>query len=159
MKRGIVSIVKRREAQKEYYQKHSEKIKLRKKKWREEHPEYHKQYRMEHTEQEKIRARKWALNNPDKAKLIERKNRLKKYGITVEIYDEMFKNQNGVCAICLKPELMKCKGTTRGLSVDHNHTTGEVRQLLCDNCNKAIGLLKDSSLLAQNVMNYLIKWN
>lgn len=151
-------IVKRRKTQREYYKKHSEKIRMRKNKWRKENPEYYINYRKEHSKQEKIRAKKWRVNNLEKSNIIVRKSRLKKYGITLDKYDEMFKNQNGVCAVCLKQESVKISGKTKLLSVDHNHTTGKVRQLLCDNCNKAIGLLKDNSLLAKRVEEYLIKW-
>jgi hypothetical protein len=59
-----------------------------------------------------------------------------KFGITPEQYQEMLKAQNGVCAICFQKE------TRRALSVDHNHITGKVRGLLCDDCNHGIGKLK-----------------
>jgi hypothetical protein len=65
-------------------------------------------------------------------------NSLKKYGITEEIYDRFFEAQNGCCAICRKPSDYK------RLAVDHDHLTGTVRGLLCQDCNLGLGLFKDN---------------
>ena len=74
------------------------------------------------------------------------------YGITLAEYDRMYEEQNGVCKICHLPQ--ESKRNTR-LCVDHNHTTGEVRGLLCDSCNRAIGLLKDDPRLLDRAAEYL----
>jgi len=71
-----------------------------------------------------------------------RKMDLAKHGLTLEAYDKMFEQQNGVCAICGLPETRKNQYGTRKLSVDHDHLTGKVRGLLCSNCNQGIGHLK-----------------
>lgn len=63
---------------------------------------------------------------------------MKLYGITLDDYDVMLKSQNGVCAVCHS----SCK-TGRSLAVDHCHSTGAVRGLLCANCNRAIGLFQE----------------
>ena len=70
-----------------------------------------------------------------------RESKLKdKYGINLDDYDRMFEEQNGVCAMCGKPETRKTvTGATYRLSVDHNHLTGQVRGLLCKHHNTAIG--------------------
>ncbi len=57
-----------------------------------------------------------------------------RYGITVDVYDAMLESQGGVCAICRNT----C-ATGKRLSVDHDHTTGQVRGLLCQRCNRGIG--------------------
>lgn len=75
-----------------------------------------------------------------------------KYNITLEQYDEMFEKQNGNCAICGLPELMK------RLSVDHDHETGEVRGLLCQSCNGLLGLAKDNQEILFDSINYLDKY-
>lgn len=71
------------------------------------------------------------------------------YGISLEEYDQMLSDQNGVCAICLLPEIIKStQGRTKSLAVDHCHTTGKVRGLLCINCNTSLGhyeKIKDSA--------------
>lgn len=45
------------------------------------------------------------------------------------------------------------------LVVDHDHTTGKVRGLLCHNCNRALGLLQDNKSYLQSAINYLKKCN
>ncbi len=69
--------------------------------------------------------------------------------ITREWYDEKFKSQNGLCGICEKPDL------TRKLSVDHNHETKKLRDLLCRRCNLAIGQFFDSPYLLRKAADYL----
>jgi Recombination endonuclease VII len=77
---------------------------------------------------------------------------LKRYGLTIEEYDRLLTAQDGVCAIC------KCINENgRDLSVDHDHTTGIVRGLLCQKCNSAIGLLKDDIRLVYRAVVYLLR--
>lgn len=78
----------------------------------------------------------------------------KKYGISLEQYNSMYTTQDGVCAICNRPE---SKGVR--LSVDHNHNSGEVRELLCHRCNVAIGLVGESQEIISKISQYLLKWN
>ena len=75
----------------------------------------------------------------------------KQYGMTVIDYNRMFQLQGGMCAICQihQAELKQA------LAVDHNHTTGKVRKLLCRNCNALLGLAKESIETFENVIKYL----
>ena len=75
--------------------------------------------------------------------------RKKLYGISEERYTELWAQQGGVCAICLQDDEAK------GLGVDHDHETGEVRGLLCTNCNTALGLLRDRPFLLSRAKEYL----
>ena len=54
------------------------------------------------------------------------------YGITIEDYDRMYEEQGGRCAICRTDQP---GGAGERFSVDHDHETGKVRGLLCNNCN------------------------
>lgn len=83
------------------------------------------------------------------------KNLRRAYGIGIEEYDAMFAAQNGLCAACGCPETMKHKGTLKRLAVDHDHSTNEVRALLCHNCNRAVGLLSDDAQKAYALAEYL----
>jgi len=74
-----------------------------------------------------------------------------KYGLTPDEYDELLAAQGGVCAICAGPP----DGRWPRYAVDHDHETGEVRGLLCTRCNRAIGLLRDSTDLVLAVLEYL----
>lgn len=56
----------------------------------------------------------------------------KKFGISIEQYDDILKSQNYSCAIC---EIHESVHKTK-LHIDHNHKTGEIRGLLCDLCNR-----------------------
>jgi len=101
-----------------------------------------------------------------RCKACERNNALKRqYGITVDQYDSMLDAQGGVCVICQEPP------TTKRLAVDHDHaccpmeehktvTCGKcVRQLLCENCNRAIGLLQDNAARIRAAADYIDKWS
>lgn len=74
------------------------------------------------------------------------------FGITLEEYNNMFKHQNGKCAICgiHQFELKK------RFSVDHCHRTGKIRGLLCGNCNKGLGMFADDTGIVESALYYLI---
>lgn len=76
------------------------------------------------------------------------------YGITLEDRNRMFIAQGGACAVCKERLLEQGR---KGLHVDHDHKTGKVRGLLCPNCNYAIGHMRDSSVIARAVAEYLDK--
>lgn len=73
-----------------------------------------------------------------------------KYGLSVEDYLSMLDEQNGVCAICEHT----CASGNR-LCVDHCHSTGRVRGLLCAHCNHAIGKLGDDPQVLRRAAGYL----
>ena len=78
------------------------------------------------------------------------------YNLTHEQYEQMFEAQGGVCAICRQPETAKSRtGALRFLAVDHNHETGDVRGLLCNACNTAIGYFKESTDSMMAAIEYL----
>lgn len=79
----------------------------------------------------------------------------RKYNLTVNSYDKLSVTQNNLCAICHNPETVLYKGSLKILCVDHCHTTGKVRGLLCSRCNKAIGLLEDDMSLLLSAVKYL----
>ena len=81
-----------------------------------------------------------------KEKLLKRK-----YNITVEDYNKLFEEQECKCKICKRHQ----NEITRNLVVDHNHITKKVRGLLCDNCNIALGLIKDNKIILENMIEYL----
>ena len=76
------------------------------------------------------------------------------YGMTFEKYEAMLDEQNNVCAICSSPPPDHHK---KRLNIDHCHTTGRVRGLLCDVCNRALGLFKDSPDVLLKAISYLAR--
>lgn len=82
--------------------------------------------------------RRWRLN-------------LNRLGITPEIWYSMYDRQQGCCAICGKHQ----SNFKRKLDVDHNHTTGKVRALLCSSCNKNVGVYEQH---AEKLAKYLLEY-
>jgi len=84
-------------------------------------------------------------------KTVNRERQLQQnYNITIADYDKMFSLQNGKCLICER-------ASNKRLVVDHNHSTDEVRGLLCNNCNMGIGLLNDNPITLAKAVDYLTK--
>ena len=82
----------------------------------------------------------------------------RRYGISIESYEEMLKDQGGVCFICKKREEQTHQnGKIKDLAVDHCHTTGKVRGLLCGLCNRGLGYFKDNTEYLTNAIEYLTK--
>ena len=73
-----------------------------------------------------------------------------KYDIPPAKYLALAVRQSGGCAICGGKSLRK-----KYLAVDHNHDTGEVRGLLCNNCNSGLGFFKDNAALLRLAAAYL----
>ena len=72
------------------------------------------------------------------------------FGITQADYDAMLEAQGGVCTICGEP----CK-SGRNLAIDHDHETGEVRELLCSGCNTGIGNFRENATALENAAVYI----
>ncbi len=83
-------------------------------------------------------------------KIIRGRNLKALYGISLDEFDALLEQQNGVCIIC---------GNTNRrdepLAVDHDHLTLEVRGLLCTKCNTALGCMGDNPTLLRKAANYL----
>lgn len=90
-----------------------------------------------------------------KKELIANKNLKRLYGISLEQKQQMFTSQNGKCAICFLPITLSGKQSS---TVDHNHSTGKVRQLLCHSCNCGLGNFGESIINLKSAINYLEKW-
>ncbi len=78
----------------------------------------------------------------------------KRYGITLEKYGQMLKEQGGVCAICGERSNHK---TQAHFHVDHDHVTGRVRGLLCIRCNTVIGNSREQTKILENAIKYLYR--
>lgn len=99
-------------------------------------------------------SRKMRKANPDYNKNMFLKRR---YGISIDRYNEMLAEQGGCCAICAKAERNEINGRVLALAIDHDHTTGAVRALLCSACNTALGLFRDDPALLGVAIAYLHK--
>lgn len=104
-----------------------------------------KQRNLKYTFGRSIRAKEKYRNNPE----LKRRSVVHKHGLTVEAYDALMEVQGGVCKICGNPQIDKA------LYIDHDHFTGRIRGLLCNNCNTGLGMFKDNSELLGNAIKYL----
>jgi hypothetical protein len=110
---------------------------------------YDKQRYRNNADRERKRVQEYRKNNPEKVKATNRNTKLKRaYGITQEQFLEISIKQEHKCACC---------GRETKLVVDHCHTTGKVRELLCHNCNTALGLLNEDNTIIQSLSNYIRK--
>ena len=92
----------------------------------------------------------WREANPDKAKESQRGTRRKlEYGLSKEEYNYLINKQEYLCCIC------KCN-IDNGAAVDHCHSSGKIRGILCRQCNSGLGLFKDNIISLQNAIDYLI---
>lgn len=77
------------------------------------------------------------------------------YKLTLDEYQRMHDEQKGLCKICQTEGFLLKECHSLKLVVDHCHTKGNVRGLLCHNCNRALGLLKDNKEYLARAIEYL----
>lgn len=103
-------------------------------------------------------------NKPECRKIYERnrqaRNRTKyMYGLSEEAVADLFRSQDGCCAICGKSGSLRRADTdnrdNQVLRIDHDHNTNEIRGMLCHRCNIGIGMLMDSPDLLRAAAGYL----
>lgn len=112
-----------------------------------------------YTEEQKIASReaqrKRRAKNPERVRELgkesERRRRMRRYGISEEVYSILLEKQNNACAICS----LTFKNIGRYIHIDHCHSTGKVRGILCHHCNILLGNAKDSVKTLSKAINYL----
>lgn len=145
-------------SQKKYYQNNIKKIRLKNSIWKKLNcKKINENNRKRYHQNSKLgvmKSRKWQMKNIDKVKNYKLKNT---YNISLEEYNKLLELQNGVCEICKLPETVIHHVTKQAkqLAVDHNHTTGKIRKLLCARCNTGMGFFNDNIGLLKNVIAYL----
>jgi hypothetical protein len=124
---------------------------------------YHKAYsaiwNKENKHKVAIYKKKYRASRPKEwAILEERKKTLRRYNLTLELYDEKLKSQDYKCAICGIHQNDNTKnGKSIYLSVDHCHKSNKVRDLLCHKCNTGLGYFKDNTEFLLKAVDYLRK--
>ena len=101
----------------------------------------------------KARVSATAAANPEAQRARDYK---RKYGITIEEYEQMLKLQGGTCALCPKTA-PGGRHAQAHWCVDHDHVTGKVRELLCNDCNMVLGIIKDSPEHLGRMITYILK--
>ena len=115
------------------------------------HKAYLKTYRQKNKEKIAAYAREYVKVNKEKLRCYALQ---RNYGITSTEYDRILASQNGVCACCYASSPGRQHKT---FNVDHCHTTGKVRGLLCYSCNIGLGHLGDDFQSVSNAITYLSK--
>lgn len=162
-----------------YYETHREQSVERGKKWRKENPEKSKESKrrshIAHRKQDADRSRRWKAAHREQVNASRRRRRAKnrredkvkarvgkekvtararqlrrKFGLTVVEYNSILESQGGVCAICGVPPK-----PTRQHAVDHDHTTGRIRGVLCGICNIELGRIRDDRNWLLRAAEYL----
>lgn len=111
--------------------------------------EYQKKWRAKRPGYTTMSSKKWRDNNPQRMRDHNLKARL---GLPFGTYDMMLESQDGRCAICKKPHT-----ENKRMAVDHCHVTGEIRGLLCQKCNMALGLFNHDFAILHAAISYLDK--
>lgn len=118
------------------------------------HIEYSKKYIEKNRDKVKERLKNYYKTNYSKIKIKQKHTELKRiYGITLNEYNQLLKEQNDSCFICQKHQ----SNFKRKLAVDHDHKTGKVRGLLCHNCNTSLGKFNDDTIVLKRAIEYLEK--
>jgi hypothetical protein len=127
----------KKEYQKEYYLKNKKKL-----------LEYRKNFYNENKEIAIQRSKTWAENNKRRRK---HNVLMSTHKISIDDYERMLVEQDYKCYCCS----VEHSSLKKGLFVDHCHTTGKVRGLLCNSCNSALGYAKDNITVLANMIKYL----
>jgi Recombination endonuclease VII len=106
-------------------------------------------YHRNRAEQQALRKERYKISGPG----IRNKRIQKQHGVTAQQLLDLHQDQKDCCAICHKPEIIKSV-----LSLDHSHSTGQVRGLLCMRCNLLLGQANDDIMVLKEAIAYLEKW-
>lgn len=110
-------------------------------------------YQIRYPDKVKASAKKYRDSNKEYMSSRQRQYQLRdKYGITEKDYDLLLLSQSNKCAIC---QTDKPTGKWKRFAVDHCHKTGKIRGLLCNECNRGMGLLRDNAELLRKAAEYL----
>jgi hypothetical protein len=113
-------------------------------------------------EREIARVKAWQQANPDRVNASQRARHLanpnrareghlrRKFGLSLEDYDQLLATQGGVCGICLEPPR-----PGESFHVDHHDERDGVRGILCVRCNNALGQLREDIAIAERAVDYL----
>lgn len=96
--------------------------------------------------------KRYKQENPEKYRNIKLKHL---YGITLDFFNRMLQSQNNGCAVCRRKENKLTNGKVQNFVVDHSHETGQVRGLLCHDCNKNVGVVEKHLKV---ILEYLDKY-
>jgi hypothetical protein len=142
----------RKKYHEQYYCDNKEEIDEKQKQYVNDHKTERKKYKKQYDEKTKEQRKKYCVENE---KMLRDHLIKKKYGITAEQYDAQLNKQEGKCEICHQPQ----EDFKKRFCVDHDHTTGEIRGLLCFKCNLVLGHANDDTNILSEAIQYVEKYN
>ena len=154
-----------REYSRQYRQEHPDHVQVYNREYKADHKEeakvYMLQYRQDNKEAIAQTTKNWQIQNKDRIKACPSNSPKRRmgyhrkyaYGLTDDEFSQKIKSQDGRCKICNRPFYEECGAPC----VDHDHETEKVRDLLCHNCNRALGLFKESIKTLRTAIQYLEK--
>lgn len=127
----------------------------RKKKWRLDNPEKQKRsedgWRQRNPDKHMKRVSSWIERNKDRHRRVNADAHFRReYGISIEDYEASYAAQNGRCRICKEQNEVLC--------VDHDHASGQVRDLLCRRCNSVLGFVNENPQVLSEMIAYIGRW-
>lgn len=156
------------ESQRRWAKNNPEKVKAIKRRFVEKHRERlaakRREYRAKNRAALDTQKRAWEVANPEMVSMQAVRRRIKAmnakidqglryhYGVTLDAYNAILCEQRGVCAIC---GTLSVTVRSPRLVVDHDHSTGELRGLLCHRCNCGLGYFKDNHGIIERALAYL----
>ena len=119
----------------------------------EQHRASKKKYRQSIPDYRSKESRRWRNADPERCRIARREQNLQgKYGITSAQAATLYARQGNACAICLDPAPL---GGRSGAHIDHDHSTGAIRGILCGSCNLGIGKFHDDPAKLDAAAAYL----
>lgn len=148
----------RREKDMKYKHSHKDERLAYNQKWRSENRERVNANERRRRKEIPEKYKEWSKNHRERlGKLKSLRDSCYNFNITVDEYNKMNEAQNGLCAICERPNNQKSRteGELCRLAIDHCHKTGKIRALLCGACNKGLGHFEDNIELLITAIEYL----
>lgn len=135
-----------------YYAAHRKSTRKRNRSWRTATPEQVELWKVEDVEQKPKTNRIYYETHRGQFRTRREKEIMRLYGLGHDVYGALLETQGYQCAICSKPLTV---GRKNGPQVDHDHSSRDVRGILCGSCNYGLGCFGDSPERLESALNYL----
>ncbi|KKK52111.1 hypothetical protein LCGC14_3108200 [marine sediment metagenome] len=149
--------VKKLESNRRWKEKNKDKARKSVRDWIAKDPEANRlrarSWAAQNRDRSRKKAREWAVANPEKYRTNMRKYKLSGYGLTLDAYNALLVGQSNKCAIC------KSHSPPNTFLIDHDHSSGAVRGLLCRKCNTGLGMFEDSVETLTLALKYIQRNN
>jgi len=126
--------------------------------WRAENPERSravaKAWRDANPERHKANVIAWQAANPEKVKVYVKTGKVRKYGLTLEQFDEFIRACGGRCPLC-NVEFVASSRSRECACIDHCHKSGKVRGVICKRCNIGIGHARENPEILKAWLSYI----